>query len=143
MVEEQARQFFRHLNRDFGNGRQVSGRFSPAFGGHYVDVLLSDLAAFNSWKGRIWRADEDEALQAVGQILDNRALLRGAGSSYPTMLMYLRDQRLWVIWGPITDRGLRNIVDSDHRRPGNGHLADTALLPPLRRRSASTAPKSS
>src|SRR5262245_12385795 len=110
MVEDQAREPFRHLNRDFGNGRPIAGRFSPAFGGHYVDVLLSDLAAFNDWTGRIWRGVEDEALQAVGQILDNGALLRGAGSSYPTMLMYLRDQRRWAVWGPITDQLHRGLL---------------------------------
>jgi len=120
---------FRHLlalfNSDFGGGKPASVRFAPGFTEPMANMLVTDLEPLNSWTARIWQGSEEEALEAVGELLEKRGSLYGAGTSYPTMLMYLRDARKWAVWVPSTDKGLRNLgVEGPGRGPGNGRLAD-------------------
>jgi EVE domain len=125
MTESDFNQLFKLLNSDFYRGRSHLNRLSPAFIGQTGQNLLADLARLNSWTDRIWRGSEGEALEAVGELLANRGLLPGAGTSYPTILMYLRDPKKWPVWLPITDRGLRAVWTYDSpRKPGSGRLPD-------------------
>ena len=62
---------------------------------------------------------------ALGELLENRKLLPSAGTSYPTMLAYLRDPEAAAIWQRSTDRGLQRLTDyKPAKGPGNGLAAD-------------------
>ena len=125
MSEDEFRQLFALFNRDSQHGVAKHGRFSPAFIGSTANQLVRDLDALNRWTARIWSAGEEDALAAVEELLADKTALPGAGTSYPTMLMYIRDPRKWAVWGPSTDRGLRNLGGEGlGRRPGSGRLAD-------------------
>ncbi len=99
------------LGRLFNTGRWAGAerfnRFSPAFVGAVMARLIEPVDQFNEWTARIWQADDAEALQAVAAILANPTVLSGAGRSYPTMLMYLRDPQRYAIWLSITEKGLK------------------------------------
>ncbi|WP_259275880.1 MrcB family domain-containing protein [Micromonospora chalcea] len=81
-------------------------RFSPAFAGAAMQRLVEPLDKFNDWTDRIWRRPEGEALRYVDEILRDTQAFPGAGRSYPTMLLYLRDPARYAIWLQITHRGL-------------------------------------
>lgn len=112
MTEGDFRDLFSYFNGDFGNGRRTAVRFSPAFVGAGANLLVADIGRLNGWTARIWRGSPDEALAAVGEIYENPRELPGAGRTYPSILMYLRDRPRWAYWTDITERGLRNLEPS-------------------------------
>lgn len=124
MTEEQVRSLFKLFNADKGSNT----RFSPGFGGQTANGLVANLDAFNSWTAQIWTgADDPAAVAAVGELLSDRKALPSAGTSYPTMLMYLRSPETSAIWGRITDRGLRRLTSyAPTKNPGNGGPEDYA-----------------
>jgi MoxR-like ATPase/predicted RNA-binding protein with PUA-like domain len=125
MADSDFSRLFALLNRDFFGGKERSDRFAPGFVGSSASMLLSNLENLNSWTSRIWPAEEADALAGVGELLANRRALYGAATSYPTMLLYLRDPARWPIWLSSTDRGLRAISDyGGARTPGSGQLED-------------------
>jgi hypothetical protein len=111
MTEADVRELLRLFNVDYGNGRRQANRFSPAFMAPAANRLVSNLATLNEWTGRIWRAPIDEAVAAVNQLLADRNELRSAGSSYPSMLMYLKDPEQRAVWGPSTNDGLKRLTE--------------------------------
>lgn len=127
MTEEQVRKLFKLFNADFRNGKRNDTRFSPAFVGQTANGLVANLENFNSWTGRVWTGEHDAALAAVGELLSDRKALPSAGTSYPTMLMYLRSPETSAVWLRIIDRGLQRLMSyKPTKNPGNGGLADYA-----------------
>jgi MoxR-like ATPase len=127
MSEEQARTLFRLFNADSNRGRPSANRFSPAFVGQTANWLVSDIDSFNTWTRRIWKGSDEESGQAVDELLGNRKLLLSAGTSYPTMLAYLRNPEKSTIWLRATDLGLQRLTDyTPAKSPGAGGPADYA-----------------
>jgi hypothetical protein len=119
MTEQQFRDFFRLLSTDFHNGKPAYGRFAPGFVGQYVNNLVANLEILNEWTATLWRGSDEAVLDALRRLLADRKLLPGAGTSYPSMLMYLRRPDAWAVWGPSTNGGLRR-VPSFRRAPQIG-----------------------
>jgi AAA domain (dynein-related subfamily)/EVE domain len=129
MTEGQARALFKLFNGDFHKGRRSQSRFLPAFVGQTANALVANLQEFNRWTARIWKESEETAIAAVGELLANRKTLPSSGSSYPTMLMYLRSPEDAAVWLKITDQGLRRLTDyQPAKNPGNGGPDDYAVF---------------
>jgi len=129
MTEEQVRKLFKLLNADFHNGKRNNTRFAPAFLGHTANGLIANLENFNSWTARAWNGEHDVSLIAVGEVLADRKALPSAGTSYPTMLMYLRSPETSAVWLRIIDRGLQRLTSyKPTKNPGNGGPADYATF---------------
>ena len=111
MTEEQVRALFKLFNADFSKGKQVQTRFSPAFVGQTANGLVDHLEALNLWTSRIWNGSEEESRAAAGELLGNRKLLHSAGTSYPTVLRYLKNPDACAVWLSIIDRGLQRLTD--------------------------------
>ena len=124
MTEQQFREFFGLLSTDFHNGKQARGRFAPGFVGQYINTLVANLETLNEWTATLWRGSDDEVLDALGRLLADRKLLPGAGTSYPSMLLYLRRPGTWAVWGPSIDGGLRRVTKFSARTPQSGRLED-------------------
>ncbi|MGH3025656.1 MAG: AAA family ATPase, partial [Gaiellaceae bacterium] len=125
MSEEQARELLALFNSDSKHGKPRRDRFAPGFGGQIANALLTDLTNFNHWTGRLWNGSDEERRAALGELLENRKLLPSAGTSYPTMLAYLKDPEAAAIWQRSTDRGLQRLTDyKPAKGPGNGLAAD-------------------
>ncbi len=87
-------------------GRVRQDRFSPAFTGATMQRVTEDLNRFNEVVADMWTADIDTALHTLGGILGDRSRLPGAGSSLPSMLLYLRDPDRFGVCINATMRGL-------------------------------------
>jgi hypothetical protein len=112
MTAEDFAAFCRAVNTTWRDGEMHFARFSPAFQGASMQRLFGDGGALNEWTNRIWRAGNDEdALAAVDEVLRHRDRLPGAGSSYPSVLMYLRDPAKYFPWTANLDKGLRECGD--------------------------------
>lgn len=111
MSKEQALDLGRLFNKGVYGGIPRSNRFSPAFVGATMERVLEPLDEFNQWTHRLWSQNEDRALAAVDEILKTPTGFRGAGSSYTTMLMYLRDPEKYAVWLRITHDGLSALTD--------------------------------
>jgi hypothetical protein len=99
MSQEQAFELGRLFNTSAKDGRTRYDRFSPAFQGASIQRLVENLDSFNEWTARIWRSSEDDAVAAFDEVLRDRSRLPNAGTSYPSMLMYLRNPTRYAVWG--------------------------------------------
>jgi hypothetical protein len=91
-------------------GRVRQDRFSPAFTGATMLKVTEDLERFNSVVADLWTAPIDEALETLGKMLGDRSVLPGAGSSLPSMLLYLRDPNRFGVCINATMRGLASAM---------------------------------
>jgi hypothetical protein len=129
MSEQQARELFKLFNTDLNKGKRVYYRLTPAFVGQTANGLIANLDAFNHWTARLWNGSDEEAKAAVGELLSDRKTLPSAGTSYPTMLSYLRSPETSAVWLSITDRGLQRLTSyNPTKSPRNGGPADYAAF---------------
>jgi hypothetical protein len=124
MDEQQLRELLKLFNADSHLGKRYQTRFSPAFVGATANGLVANLEPVNEWTARLWRGSEETA--ALEELLEDRKLLPSSGTSYPTMLLYLRAAEKFAVWLQSTDRGLQRLRPSyrPQRTPGAGTLAD-------------------
>jgi AAA domain (dynein-related subfamily)/EVE domain len=124
MDEQQLRALLKLFNADSHLGKRYQTRFSPAFVGATANGLVANLDRVNSWTERLWRGSE--AARRLGELLEDRKLLPSSGTSYPTMLLYLRDPEKFAVWLQSTDRGLQRLHPGyqPERTPGAGTLVD-------------------
>lgn len=103
MTEEQARQFFQYVTQDWQNGSMRKDRFAMGFAGNIVHQLVSNIDAFNHWTKRLWTSQD-----VLATLKDFwKEPLLGAGTSFPTLILYLRDARQYNIWMPALEQGLQ------------------------------------
>lgn len=128
MEDRQLREMLKLFNADSHKGRRYQTRFSPAFVGATANGLAANLAKVNEWTARLWGGSEDEAVEAIGELLADRKLLPSSGTSYPTMLLYLRAPEHFSVWLQSTDRGLQRLRPGYRptRPPGAGTADDYA-----------------
>jgi len=130
MDDRQLRELLKLFNADSHKGRRYQTRFSPAFVGATANGLAANLDKVNAWTERLWSGTEDEAVEAIGELLADRKLLPSSGTSYPTMLLYLRAPERFAVWLQSTDRGLQRLRASyrPSRPPGAGTAEDYAAF---------------
>jgi MoxR-like ATPase len=130
MSESQARDLFQLFNSDFSKGKPKRDRFSPAFVGQTANALIADLQNFNDWTRKLWKGTDQDRNLATGELLANRKLLPSAGTSYPSMLAYLRDPESAAVWLRMTDRGLQRLAREykPAKSPGTGGADDYAAF---------------
>lgn len=90
-------QLFAYFHTDWSDGKTTLTRFATAFTGALANSMLDELDALNTWTKALWQAEGDEAVVAM---LDGfwATPVRGAGQSYPTMLLHVREpERYWII----------------------------------------------
>jgi uncharacterized protein (DUF2461 family)/energy-coupling factor transporter ATP-binding protein EcfA2 len=99
------------FNTQVFRGKVQRARFAPAFQGATIQRLAGHLDLLNDWTRRIWTGSEDEALSFASELFIERDALPGAGRSYPSMLLYLRNQERFAVWTDATEKGLRLLTD--------------------------------
>jgi energy-coupling factor transporter ATP-binding protein EcfA2 len=111
LTEETIDQLWVAMNTDFRDGKRHVDRFSPMFLGNTKSSIVKYLERFDYWARRLWQ--EDEA--TIGQVLDDfwqHKEIPEAGTSLPTLLLYLRDPARYNIWLPVTAQGVERITGS-------------------------------
>ena len=79
MTREQAIRLGGLLNEHTKVGVVRQDRFSPAFVGASLHRVIEDLATFNDRVSRLWRGDEEAALDALDETVRNRSLFPRCG----------------------------------------------------------------
>lgn len=106
MTVEQVQELGRLLNSGEWNGTPHYNRFSPAFVGASLNTLVEPIEQFNQWTLKLWTAPEADALNTLADLAADRKLFPGAGISYPSALMYLRDRSKHAVRLKSTESGL-------------------------------------
>ncbi len=86
------------LNDDYYDGREVNGRFGQSFRGNNVNNMKLDITLINDFTQRLWKCDEDEVTAVLKDFFDKKP--KGAGTGYPTAILYLKDPYKYNIWVP-------------------------------------------
>lgn len=111
------------FNTQVVHGKARRTRFSPAFQGATIQRLTRNLDLLNDWTRRIWIGNEDDALTAAGELFADKEALPGSGRSYPSILLYLRNQERFAVWVDATEKGLRLLTDYAGRMRKDGRDA--------------------
>lgn len=122
MTTEQAFELGRLFNADL-RGKERHDRFKPAFHGATMQRIVEDIDAFNEWTRQLCDSDEEKALVALDEIVSDKTAFPGAGRSYPTLLMYLRDPKRFAVWLPATIKGLRALTGYRSGSRAEGQVA--------------------
>lgn len=96
-TREDCRAFSHHVQTSHWDGRETYERFLPAFGAGSWSGLTKDLARFNGFTAAMWEGAEADALDLLDRVFRTRSVLPWAGTSYPSLLMYLRDPETYVV----------------------------------------------
>lgn len=120
--EETLRRFFELVNADFFAGKPRRDRFSPAFVGAYANRIVEQLERFNDWAVRLWQVPKLD-LESLLDAFWEQKPISYAGTSLPTMVLYLRDPARYNIWLNPMSRGLERLTDFvAGREDGAGYL---------------------
>jgi MoxR-like ATPase/uncharacterized protein (DUF2461 family) len=106
LTREEATRLGQLFNTHVKAGQVRQDRFLPAFAGATIQKVTEDLERFNEVVADLWTATIDTALDTLGRMYADRSVLPGAGSSLPSMLLYLRDPERFGICINATMRGL-------------------------------------
>lgn len=121
MSREQAQSLAKVLNRHWWGTGVKYNRFLPGLSTPLVDQMIANIDHFNQVVFELWKADTDGALELADRIFKEPGYLPGAGRSFPTMLLYLRDSQRYAIWFSRLDHGLSLVSDY------GGHPRTTGL----------------
>jgi hypothetical protein len=113
---EEANRLGQLFNRHEKAGRVRHDRFLPAFAGATMAKQTEDLERFNQVVADLWTAPIDVALTTLGQMYADRSVLPGAGSSLPSVLLYLRDPERFAVCINATTNGLSYALDTPRFR---------------------------
>ena len=114
------RQFFELVNTDLFAGQPRRNRFSPAFVGANVNRIVEQLDLFNEWAARLWEASPDK-IEEVLDLLWSEKPISYAGTSLPTLLLYLHEPAQYNLWlGPLAE-GLKSLIGFEVGRESGGN----------------------
>ena len=109
MTAEEAAELLRLFNVDAYRGAPKRWRFVPGFSGGVAKQLISNLPRLNDAVGRLWSGSIEDALDELETITTRRDL-PGAGRSFPSMLLYLRDRDRYAALANAIATGLRALT---------------------------------
>lgn len=95
--EDLLRRFFELANSDYYGGQVRRNRFSPAFVGAYANRIVEQLDLFNEWSARLWQASDEELKRLLDLFWQERPIVF-AGTSLPTLILYLRNPDRYNVW---------------------------------------------
>lgn len=87
----------------------TSTRFQRAFTGANAKNIIEHLDFFNDWSARIWK-EPKSSLEGLLDLFWKTRPIPGAGTSLPTLLLYLRDPSRYNIWLPYTAQGFERLT---------------------------------
>ena len=90
------------------DGTPVSNRFGMAMRGQLKNRLMNNPDHFNKWIEPLWRLPDSEVLHHL-QLLWDAGELSGAGSSLPSVVLYLRDPERYGIWVSFMQKALEAV----------------------------------
>ena len=102
-------EFVTRYGKKYYNINVTSTRFSRAFTGANAKNIIEHLDFFNDWSARIWKEPES-SLEGLLDLFWKTRPIPGAGTSLPTLLLYLRDPLRYNIWLPYTAQGLERLT---------------------------------
>jgi MoxR-like ATPase len=109
MSAEDAAELLRLFNVDAYRGEPRRWRFVPGFSGGVAKQLLGNLGRLNDAVRGLWSGSIEDALDELDAIMKRRDL-PGAGRSFPSMLLYLRDRDRYAVLGNAIANGLRALT---------------------------------
>lgn len=102
-------EFVTRYNKKYYKINETSTRFQRAFKGANAKNIIEHLDFFNDWSVRIWKEPES-SLEGLLDLFWETRFIPGAGTSLPTLLLYLRDPSQYNIWLPYTAQGLERLT---------------------------------
>ena len=117
---ELASRLGRTLNRHYWGTGVRHNRFLPGLSEPLLTQMVSDIEHFNQVVYDLWRAELGEAVAMADRVFTDRSYLPGSGRSFPSVLLYLRDNERFAIWFQSIDRGLSLVSEYEGHRRSEG-----------------------
>jgi len=97
LSQPQLLNLFKLADRDFSDGQNKENRFGVTFLGSNSKQICAQPEKVNQWIKELWEATEISAYSLVDQFIKEKPI-KGAGSSFPSLILYLRDPAVFNIW---------------------------------------------
>lgn len=111
MDRDKARELGKLLNRHYWGTGVRNNRFMPGMSTPLIDQMTVNVDHFNQIVGALWRGEIEAALDQADRVFREPTYLPGAGQSFPSMLLYLRDRERFAVWFKGLDRALAAVSD--------------------------------
>ena len=130
--EPTLRQFFEFVNTDYFNGQPRHNRFSPAFIGATANAIIDQLEQFNDWTDLLWQAKPQDLEELLDLFWEEKPIAF-AGTSLPTLILYLRDPQKYSIWLDPMVKGFNRLTGASiSRETGTNYLRYCQAVKKLR-----------
>jgi hypothetical protein len=87
-------------------------RFSAMFIGNNMK-FIDTLNESNKWIALLWQSAAD-MLNVLNEFWE-KGQIEGAGTSFPTVIMYLKDREIYNVWLPGLTKGLNRAIPIDRK----------------------------
>jgi len=92
-------------------------RFQPACIGANRKHMIQCLEACNKWIAKLWQSDDKNVLEVLEEFWKMNQVM-GAGTGFPTMIMYLKDTMKFNVWLPFLVKGINILSSGNLPTPG-------------------------
>jgi 5-methylcytosine-specific restriction protein B len=122
-VENDLREFFKLINKDYWKDKVQNNRFQMAYVGKNVNELVKQLGIVNEWIVRLWEASESEIEKLFDRFYSQNPI-KNAGTAFPSVILYLRDPSKYNLCFKKMEQGLSNLTGfSQYGYSGDYYLA--------------------
>ncbi|PAY16684.1 hypothetical protein CKO51_25695 [Rhodopirellula sp. SM50] len=83
-------------------------RFSPAFVGHNANQLIDNLDETNEWIEKLWTTADEDISTLLSHLWTKG--LAGAGQSFPSAILYLRNPEEYAVWTSNLEKALYSVL---------------------------------
>lgn len=108
MTEGDWLRFLNVANNDLWDGRELNTRFGVALRGNNRVTMMSNISRLNSCTEEIWNCTEGNIEEVLNKWWNNP--ITGIGTSFPTLLLYLKNPGKHNLWIPTMNLGLEIIT---------------------------------
>ena len=106
--EDDLRNFFKLINRDYSNEKVQHNRFQMAYVGKNVNELVNQLDVVNEWISRFWGTSKGTLKELLDEYYQNP--IKNAGTAFPSLILYLSDTAQFNLCFKRMEKGLKILV---------------------------------
>lgn len=109
LTAEQLALFFDKIDTDYSDGKSKQGRFGMTFVGNNRKLICENLTEANKWIKDLWTAPPEGCLALVDKFMKEKPI-KGAGSAFPSLILYIRDSKRFNMLHGVMKHGMRIVT---------------------------------
>jgi hypothetical protein len=97
-----------------------NSRFQRSFKGQNANLIIDCINEFNKWIPDLWNATSTKETMKVLDNIWKTNTIKGAGTGFPSMIMYLKDSDIFNVWISYLDDAIVAITNKSLEEKAHG-----------------------